>query len=254
VSALDRTSPIPTNRAAFPDVEVVFVDLEAARSLLDACEAAVPRLSPADIVRAGRMAEAPERRTLWRSARIATRIVLERAAGPGIRKRDFLAEGGRPALGRGLPHFNVSHSGTAALIAVAGSDPVGVDIEQLRPLGMAEDRRLRIVAAAARRSGGDALDPRSDAGVLRAWVRLEAEAKALGSGIGQLLTEEGVVGGNRPASGMAASPVAVRDLDVPSGYVAALCGMRLPATVKVTAFPIDSAALAEFLEPRSRAS
>ena len=55
--------------------------------------------------------------------------------------------------------------------------------------------RQRIVAAAASFVSRERADPDSDVDVLRAWVRLEAVAKAGGPGIGVLLTEEGVIGG-----------------------------------------------------------
>ena len=234
------------------ELEIVFVDLDASAAALDAAEEDEPRLSPGDKARS--QALAGERQWHWRAARIATRIVLERAAGPHWRKLDFeLASGGRPALA-GAPHFNVSHSGGAALIAVA-SLPVGVDLEERRDLAMTADRQRRIVAAAGRLNGAVRCFGDTDADVLEAWVRLEAVAKALGSGIGQLLTDEGVIGGVTAAGGgTEASRLHVRALDVPHGFVAAVAAAALPETIEVGVFPSDREGVADYLDAAQRFS
>lgn len=237
------------------DLDVVFIDLVTSRHLLEQEEAATPRLSPGDRLRVERLGSDPERQWRWRTARIATRIVLERAAGPLMRGIDFeIAKGGRPGLGEGHPHFNVSHTGDAALIAVCRSSPVGVDIERDRTLSMTPERRRRIIGAAAGLSGelprGED-DCSNDLDVLRSWVRLEAIAKARGSGIGVLLTEEGVVGGTGGA-GSRSSPgaVAVVGLDVTPPYIAALAAERLPESIAIQRFPASSGELARFIAAR----
>lgn len=230
------------------DLEIVFVDLDASRALLESEEANTPRLSNSDRLRVERLSGDPGRQSLWRAARIATRIVLEGAAGPEVRGVNFeIAVGGRPKLDEGFPHFNVSHTAEAALIAVCRSSPVGVDIERHRNLSMTLERRQRIIAAAAGFVGGEGADPDSDIDVLRAWVRLEAMAKARGSGIGVLLTEEGVIGGagNREKSEKP-SPV-VANLDVGAPYVAAVAADVLPNEIAVRRFPQRADELAEFL-------
>ena len=70
----------------------------------------------------------------------------------------------------------------------------------------------------------------------------------MGSGIGHLLTEAGVIGGGR-ISDTEGWSFTIRDLDVPRGYVAALAAERLPAGVEVTPFPDCADALAAFLAP-----
>jgi 4'-phosphopantetheinyl transferase len=90
--------------------------------------------------------------------------------------------------------------------------------------------------------------PNRDGDVLRAWVRLEAAAKAFGTGIGRLLTEEGVIGGEtRSAEAGAARALEIRDIDVPHGHVAAVAASDLPATIRVVVFPDDADALVQFL-------
>lgn len=232
---------------AISNLEIVFVDLDASCALLEAEEAQVPRLGASDIVRAARLADDPRGQQLWRAARVATRIVLERMAGPEIRGVDFeITAAGRPALGEGQPHFSVSHTSDVALVAVSRLGPVGVDIERMRFLSMTADRRRRIVAAAAAFARDAPLDPDSSADVLRAWVGLEAVAKARGSGIGVLLTDEGVIGG--PPSQSAAHPrFAVATLEVPEPYIAAVAAAELPQNVSVRTFPSRADELDAFL-------
>lgn len=231
------------------DLEIVFVDLDTSSPLLEAEEARLPRLGAADLIRSGRLADDRRRQSLWRATRIATRIVLERAAGPGLRRVDFeIAATGRPSLAAGYPHFNVSHTGSVALIAVSPLVSPGVDIEQRRPLSMSEDRRGRIVKAASALGEASPFDPASDADVLRAWVRLEAVAKARGTGIGVLLTDAGVIGGaERKDAAQTPSPMAVAELDVGADYVAAVAAGMLPENIDVTAFPTRTDALGAFM-------
>ncbi|MBN9246821.1 MAG: 4'-phosphopantetheinyl transferase superfamily protein [Hyphomicrobium sp.] len=238
--------------AAVGDFEVFFVDLVKSASLLDAEEKVTPRLSASDNARVASMSGDSEGRRLWRNARIATRIVLERAGGPETRQADFKIEpGGRPRLAAGSPWFNVSHTGGAALIAVARNTPVGVDLERKqRSLKMSGDRRQRIVASAERFGADRQLSATHDADVVRAWVRLEAAAKALGIGIGRLLTEQGVVGGKGKSRPQGAGYVLdVRNLDAGDDFVAAIAAERLPEKLQVLTFPADD--LAGFIPRRS---
>jgi len=231
------------------DLDIVLVDLNASLALLESEEANTPRLSVSDQLRFDRLSGDLGRQTLWRATRIATRIILERAVGPKLRGADFeIASGGRPALGEGLPHFNVSHTARVALVAVCKSSPVGVDIECRRILSMSLERRRRIAVAAADIADVEDIDPESDVDVLRAWVRLEAVAKARGSGIGVLLTEEGVIGRvARAAQKREKSPLATAALDLDEPYIAAVAADTLPAQIYVRSFPTQADALQDFL-------
>jgi 4'-phosphopantetheinyl transferase len=243
-------TPAGATEKGYGGLHVVFVDLKSSVAFLEAEERKLPRLSAADVARVEKLAHDPERQRLWRSSRIATRIVIERAAGRAYRNIDFaIARNGRPSFGEGVPYFNVSHSGGAALIAVSNAVPVGIDLEAMRGLTMTEDRRRRVIAAAVRLANGQSATPHTDADrdVLQAWVRLEAAAKALGTGIGQLLTEEGVVGGEAVSGATAAHRLDVRNLDVACGYFAAVAAQTLPREIAVLTLPSDADALAEFL-------
>lgn len=229
--------------------QVFFVDLARTKALLEAEETRTPRLSDADVARAQAITDGTAR-SLWRASRIATRIVLERVAGERFRGVPFRIEaGGRPALSDG-PHFSIAHSGDAAIIAVTEEMPVGVDIEPKgRSIKVSADRRLRLVRAAERFGPSETLSAASDTDVLAAWVRLEAVAKALGTGIGRLLTEEGVIGGAAPP-GIETSDrggLAVRSLSVHDDYAAAIAAEWLPNELAVATFPV--ATLKGFLDP-----
>ncbi|HET6389099.1 phosphopantetheinyl transferase [Hyphomicrobium sp.] len=238
---------MPAHPFALGEIEVFFLDLAKAASILEAEESGSPRLSASDNARAAATRD-PEARRLWRASRIATRIVLERACGPSIRQADFAIEpGGRPRLAAGLPWFNISHTGEAALIAASKSVPVGVDLERRhRSLKMPAERRQRVIAAAGRLGPEHVLSADRDSDVMVAWVCLEAAAKALGIGIGRLLTEQGVVGGNAAGSSY---NLQVRTLDLGDDYVAAVAAERLPEKIGVLPFPADN--LDGFIPTRS---
>lgn len=221
-----------------PAIEIFFVDLVAMAAVLEAQEARTPRLSAADVERARAMKDTEARRH-WRASRIATRIALERLVGPGLRQIPFEIEpSGRPVLPGGGAHFSISHTGSVALIAVSPTTPVGVDLERsIRPLKMSTERRRRIVAAAGRLAARPSLSADNDADVIVAWVRLEAAAKALGIGIGRLLTREGVVGGRQPLQAEATQhAIGVRDLKIDPDHVAAIAAERLPEKLAIQTF------------------
>ncbi|WP_414463083.1 4'-phosphopantetheinyl transferase family protein [Hyphomicrobium sp. DY-1] len=233
-----KLAPISGVREAPPDIRIFFVDLDSAAAGLEVEEERTPRLSAADVERAEAMKNIEARR-LWRASRIATRIALERIVGPGLRQIPFEIEpGGRPVLPGRVAHFSISHTGSAALIAVSTSMPLGVDLERrARPLKMSPDRRHRIVAAAGRLAAQPLLSADNDADVIAAWVRLEAVAKALGIGIGRLLTQEGVVGGEEGKKTDTARRVAVRHLTIDPEHVAVVAAECLPETLAVEIFP-----------------
>lgn len=129
-------------------------------------------LPPTDRTRADRFkrAGAAER---WIVSRAALRILL--CTRMGCIPEDLeiaVTEHGKPYLPGSTLHFNLSHSGERALIALSEECEVGVDIE--RP-----GRNVRAVERAlsdGERATGDDL--------LQLWCRKEAWAKALGGGLG----------------------------------------------------------------------
>jgi 4'-phosphopantetheinyl transferase len=126
---------------------------------------------------------------------------------------------GKPVLAGARLQFNLSHSATVALVAVALERAVGVDVERV-------ERRRNVLALADR-----GLDPAEAAGVRaaapedraaafhRAWARREAAVKCTGMGLG---------------GPSAAGPLQVVDLDVGTDYAAAVAvAGRAPARVRL---------------------
>lgn len=147
-----------TSKLAPVDVWTIALDL--ARPLL---------LTEEETIRAARFRFERDR-LRWTNARSALREVLARQlrAEP-LNVRFTFGPHGKPAV-EGV-EFNISHSREWALIALAGSIPVGIDIEAIR-----EDVDI---AKLLRRIGepgpeGSAKD------LFQAWTRREAKTKALG--------------------------------------------------------------------------
>lgn len=72
-------------------------------------------------------------------------------------------------------HFNLSHTGGAVLIALS-DQPVGVDIERIRPVSERAMKRLADVA--------------TEEAFFQSWVRREARSKRSGAGIGTMMEGE----------------------------------------------------------------
>lgn len=133
-----------------------------------------------------------------------------------------------PAHGTSAPHFNLSHSGDWAAIAVTRQGPVGIDIEPLadaalRTQGLGDTLGLRERRTLARCPA--ALHPLA---LLRLWVRKEALLKATGCGITRGLQQVQVSLGARARLQHCTHPrVTAGDwsltaLDRPDAWVAAL--------------------------------
>lgn len=227
-------------------MQVYLADLDALHSALEQAEQTLHLLSPSELAWAS-----STRHDRWRrDTRIALRCLLV-AAGATAARGALFAEDvhGKPGIGDGTVHFNVSHSAGRALIAVCVSSPVGVDLEATRRLGLEPRRRAMIVAAGAALAGQPATAPQSTtsgtedeiANFLQAWTQLEAFAKARGSGMARLLGELGIMGrGSRrgalpdlaatsardiAAASQAASGLTVRRLELPQGLFGAACAM-----------------------------
>jgi 4'-phosphopantetheinyl transferase len=147
----------------------------------------------------------------------------------------LLAEGpfGKPYLcGLRGPHFNVSHSGSFALIGLSDSRPIGVDIERMRRTGDELNVAKRFFSATEFRLLQSLEEDAMLSAFYKTWACKEAVLKAHGAGISQHLkhfsVEETADGftihpepnGILPAlAAISAEPVAV-----PPGY-AACCAL-----------------------------
>ena len=72
-------------------------------------------------------------------------------------------------------HFNISHTGGAALVGVS-DQPIGVDIEKVRPVSERSMRRLAAASTAEE--------------FFQSWVRREARAKRSGDGVSTMMRSE----------------------------------------------------------------
>ena len=82
--------------------------------------------------------------------------------------------------------FNLSHSGTLALVAVARGRQVGVDVEQLRHMPDLDGVAERICTPAERSALGALAESHRESAFFALWTRKEAFAKATGEGIGAI--------------------------------------------------------------------
>lgn len=142
-------------------------------------------LSADEVQRCGRLlAPAMQRRFA------ASRSMLRRlcAAYTGITPQEirFLyGDYGKPALGNTSHRlqFNISHTGELALFAFTTDRPVGIDVEEIRPVS-AFDRTLKDFCSIADqqwiRDGGEIHQSRR---FFRCWTRMEARAKLTGEGL-----------------------------------------------------------------------
>lgn len=142
-------------------------------------------LSPEERARADRFAFAQDRQRYIAAHAALRRIVGERVGVRGDQLRFVAGPFGKPALvgpGAGL-HFNLSHSGGIALVALCAAGEIGVDVEVPRRLLDAQalaaahftDDEARALAALP-------ADARAQA-FLMCWTRKEACLKALGVGL-----------------------------------------------------------------------
>ncbi len=191
--------------------------------------AAMPRIRSAltgeEVVRASRFVRAVDRDT-YIASHGALRLLLALHSGDEPRRIQLVSgANGKPMMAQSAPRrveFNLSHSGSKALIALSRSQPVGVDIERF-------DNRTDIEAIAGRYFSPEqrqALRTARRGQRLRTffslWTRKEACLKARGVGLTGLdaprpdpLSRDG---GPKPERWQTLS------LDVGEGYAAAFAG------------------------------
>ena len=159
------------------------VDLALSADRLARCDA---WLSPAEAARAGRFRRV-EDRDRSRASHAALRLILAHALGVAAEALAFATgPAGKPELAgahAGALQFNLSHSGSRALVGVSPKAAIGVDVEALRPIPDA----LRIARAHFARAEAEALAALPPEAVGAAftglWTRKEAVVKALGAGL-----------------------------------------------------------------------
>lgn len=139
-------------------------------------------LSADELQRAVRFAT-PLLQRRYRLGRALARVSLEVSAGIPARGVPFsYGRWGKPTLA-GAPPFNLAHSDSLLVIAVADRGQVGVDVERLRAIEDAEELARHYFA---RREVSELISlhgAERDHGFLRIWTRKEALLKCAGRGL-----------------------------------------------------------------------
>ncbi len=235
-------------------VELWLVDLDACGPGLQALEGAVPRLSAEDRERASRVPQ-PHEAARRLAAYTALRIAIERMVGPQMRGRAFVRNaGGKPTLEGVSVQFNLSHTEDLALIGVAWAQPIGVDLEKVRPVKM-DPRHIDAICAAGAGLGREPLPGKNTVhAFLQAWARLEAFTKARGNTLPKTLEDAGVRGRSHGETTLAGIETKARrlahsaglfvgDVRLPPGLHGAVATARAFPFARAEPFPADLPAL-----------
>jgi phosphopantetheinyl transferase len=108
----------------------------------------------------------------------------ELAAPPGEQKCGLRSEA--YSEGRAMLYFNVSHSGTWGLVAIA-SEPVGIDLEAIHPRIHVRSLVSTLLSPAERSAWREIRPAEQLQQIVRLWVCKEALLKAMGLGIAECL-------------------------------------------------------------------
>lgn len=93
--------------------------------------------------------------------------------------------------------FSLAYSPTLAVVALARGREVGVDVQEVRPVGAAMDLAARHFLPRDVAALGRAPRERFDREFLQVWARREAALKALGVGLSELLAAHGDASAHR---------------------------------------------------------
>lgn len=186
-------------------------------------------LSPQERERANRLATAALRER-YVSAHAFLRLVLASHTGHDAAALRFGAgDFGKPRL-IDFPrlHFNFSHSGDWALAAVADAGPVGVDLEEMRPLSEHGELAARFFSTAENAALAALPHEQRLRAFYEIWTKKEAVVKADGRGLAMPLHSFSVPQAARGAT-QPDGLWTVCTLDAPDGCVAATA---FPARVR----------------------
>jgi len=208
------------------EAHVWYVDLSGAAIRLDSCTSV---MGSTERMRSARFHFERDRRRFI-TAHGCLRYLL--AAYTGCRASDLrfrMNPHGKPALEwpEG-PHFNISHSGNLAAIALAPAS-VGVDVEEIRPEHASMDVALHLFSAAEAAQLMTARERDRINMFFRCWTRKESYIKALGEGLSVPLASFSVSLDQRSAAMVSWSSDAARagewwfgNLNPGSGYAGSL--------------------------------
>lgn len=161
------------------EVQVWVASLEVPDARLSALSR---MLSREEQSRAGSMTPLLARR--FTVARGILRSLLSGFTGTAAEKLRFMyGTSGKPSLADHDIHFNVSHSAELGLFAFAPDRPVGVDVENERPVRRLLDVAQRFMSEEEIRSLAATAPEERDTAFLKSWVVREARLKAEGKGV-----------------------------------------------------------------------
>ena len=164
----------------------------ASLDVSDARHESLSRVLPADERnRAASLSPVAARRFVV--ARGILRNLLSGFTGTPPDKLEFsYGHSGKPLLvGRDDIHFNISHSADLGLFAFAPDRPVGVDVENERPVRRLLDVAQRFMSEDELRSLAAAPEQERNSAFLKSWVVREARLKAEGKGIWNVSGKDG---------------------------------------------------------------
>lgn len=164
-------------------------------------------------------------------ARLFGRLLLGRGLGllghaagrvAGLETSEF----GQPRLSGG-PCFSISHAGELAVCALCADGPVGMDVEERRPLDLADYR------ASLTRAEWDHVraDPDPSGRFLALWTAKESVLKALGTGLSTPLDQVEAGPGWAVAGGRRWR---LKALGLDPGYICHLCHSDAEYDVVIT--------------------
>ena len=162
------------------EVQVWVASLDVNDTRYDALSRMLPR---EERERAASLAPVAGRRFVV--ARGILRKLLSGFTGTAAEKLQFsYGRSGKPVLvdHDGI-HFNISHSADLGLFAFAPDRPVGVDVENNRPVRRLLDVAQRFMSEEELRSLAETPAAERDSAFLRSWVVREARLKAEGKGV-----------------------------------------------------------------------
>lgn len=210
------------------------IRLEAAQ---DTVAAFGQLLSPDEAIRAGRFCfDHLQRRYVL--ARGALRILLAHYLQTSANRIAFsYGEKGKPRVAAGGIEFNISHSGSLALLAFTQQCEIGIDVEELRPVPNYQEIAERFFRADEAAEVRSSPAGEREHAFLVCWTRKEAYLKAVGDGLSAPLNGFRVtVRRGEPARFLhfevsPDAPWTLHDLGSPPRYAAALAYNETPRAV-----------------------
>lgn len=163
------------------DITVIVFRLDPPADIVAALR---PSLSSDEKARADRFHFDRHRRRFIVGRAVLRHLLASATGTPPERVAFDYGEHGKPALRdhEELP-FNLSNSSELAAIAVGGDQPLGVDVEKIRPMDDGRAIAERFFSASEVAAFERLAQDDRDTGFFRCWTRKEAYIKAIGDGL-----------------------------------------------------------------------